>query len=170
MELGNHIIAFSARSMRGWRPQWGTGVYDCSDTGSSDWYLFQCSEPVNRFVSERLGSPYCPGVRPATQATTKKASGGRASSAPSLRGAIVSPMTPTKQDVRWQTVADGLGKHIRSNSTLAVSYELRWPPLPRTSDPRVGVQIPPGVPTIKTQLRSAIVKASHPQMGCLQSS
>ncbi len=43
----------------GWRGL--DGVYLCSNTGSPDWYLFQCTEVINRYLAERLGLPHLPG-------------------------------------------------------------------------------------------------------------
>ena len=37
------------------------GVSVCSNEGSSDWYLFQCTELVNRFLYERWALPHLPG-------------------------------------------------------------------------------------------------------------
>lgn len=44
----------------GWR-QMQPGAYICSNAGSNDWYLFQCTELVNRFLSERWALPRLPG-------------------------------------------------------------------------------------------------------------
>jgi len=44
----------------GWR-QMKPGVSVCSNEGSSDWYLFQCTELVNRFLYERWALPHLPG-------------------------------------------------------------------------------------------------------------
>ena len=44
----------------GWR-NLQPGVFLCSNLGSSDWYLFQCTELVNRFISERYALPRLPG-------------------------------------------------------------------------------------------------------------
>ena len=44
----------------GWR-QMKPGVSVCSNEGSADWYLFQCTELVNRFLYERWALPHIPG-------------------------------------------------------------------------------------------------------------
>jgi len=44
----------------GWR-QMMPGVSVCSNEGSADWYLFQCTELVNRFLYERWALPHLPG-------------------------------------------------------------------------------------------------------------
>jgi hypothetical protein len=44
----------------GWN-QLGHGVFVCSNDGSPDWYLFQCTELVNRFIYERWALPHLPG-------------------------------------------------------------------------------------------------------------
>ena len=44
----------------GWR-QMKPGVSVCSNEGSSDWYLFQCTELVNRLLYERWALPHLPG-------------------------------------------------------------------------------------------------------------
>jgi hypothetical protein len=44
----------------GWR-QMQPGVFVCSNEGSADWYLFQCTELVNRFLYERWALPHLPG-------------------------------------------------------------------------------------------------------------
>jgi hypothetical protein len=44
----------------GWR-EMGTGASICSNEGSSDWYLFQCTELANRFLYERWALPHIPG-------------------------------------------------------------------------------------------------------------
>jgi hypothetical protein len=33
----------------------------CSNEGSDDWYLFQCTELINRFLYERFALPHLPG-------------------------------------------------------------------------------------------------------------
>lgn len=38
-----------------------TGAYICSNTGSPDHYLFQCTELVNRWDAEQWGLPHIPG-------------------------------------------------------------------------------------------------------------
>ena len=45
----------------GWR-QLGSGVAICSNDNSPDWYLFQCTELANRFISERWALPRIPGA------------------------------------------------------------------------------------------------------------
>jgi hypothetical protein len=49
----------AAPTSAGWRGL--NGVYLCSNTGSPDWYLFQCTEVINRYLAERLGLPHLPG-------------------------------------------------------------------------------------------------------------
>ncbi len=44
----------------GWR-QAGAGIFVCSNDGSPDWYLFQCTELINRFLYERWALPHLPG-------------------------------------------------------------------------------------------------------------
>jgi hypothetical protein len=44
----------------GWR-QMKTGVFVCSNEDSADWYLFQCTELVNRLLYERWALPHLPG-------------------------------------------------------------------------------------------------------------
>lgn len=44
----------------GWS-QAGTGVFVCSNEGSAHWYLFQCTELINRFLYERWALPHLPG-------------------------------------------------------------------------------------------------------------
>ena len=44
----------------GWR-QMEPGAFICSNAGSADWYLFQCTELVNRFLYERWALPHLPG-------------------------------------------------------------------------------------------------------------
>jgi hypothetical protein len=44
----------------GWR-QLQPGVYICSNTGSTDLYLFQCTELVNRYLYEEWALPHLPG-------------------------------------------------------------------------------------------------------------
>lgn len=44
----------------GWS-QVGSGTFICSNEGSSDWYLFQCTELANRFLYERWALPHLPG-------------------------------------------------------------------------------------------------------------
>jgi hypothetical protein len=43
-----------------WR-QLGFGTFICSNEGSADWYLFQCTELVNRLLYERWALPHLPG-------------------------------------------------------------------------------------------------------------
>lgn len=38
-----------------------TGAFICSNEGSADWYLFQCTELVNRLLYERWALPHLPG-------------------------------------------------------------------------------------------------------------
>lgn len=43
---------------------WGQmqpGLFICSNEGSSDWFLFQCTELVNRLIYERWALPHIPG-------------------------------------------------------------------------------------------------------------
>jgi len=43
---------------------WGElqpGAFICSNDGSSDWFLFQCTELVNRLINERWALPHIPG-------------------------------------------------------------------------------------------------------------
>jgi hypothetical protein len=47
-------------SSAGWG-QLGSGIFICSNEDSPDWYLFQCTELANRFLSERWGLPHLPG-------------------------------------------------------------------------------------------------------------
>lgn len=47
-------------SSAGWG-QVGSGTFICSNDGSPDWYLFQCTELVNRFLYERWALPHLPG-------------------------------------------------------------------------------------------------------------
>jgi hypothetical protein len=44
----------------GWR-QMKPGTFVCSNEGSADWYLFQCTELVNRLLYERWALPHLPG-------------------------------------------------------------------------------------------------------------
>src|SRR5216684_7372391 len=44
----------------GWNQLRG-GIFVCSNDGSADGYLFQCTELVNRFISERWAVPHLPG-------------------------------------------------------------------------------------------------------------
>jgi len=44
----------------GWH-QLNSGVYICSNENSSDWFLFQCTELINRFIYERWALPHLPG-------------------------------------------------------------------------------------------------------------
>ena len=44
----------------GWH-QLGFGTFICSNEGSTDWYLFQCTELVNRVLYERWALPHLPG-------------------------------------------------------------------------------------------------------------
>ncbi|HEY6406437.1 MAG TPA: CHAP domain-containing protein [Ktedonobacteraceae bacterium] len=44
----------------GWK-QVGSGAFICSNEGSADWYLFQCTELVNRLLYERWALPHLPG-------------------------------------------------------------------------------------------------------------
>lgn len=44
----------------GWS-QVQSGAFVCSNEGSADWYLFQCTELVNRFLYERWALPHLPG-------------------------------------------------------------------------------------------------------------
>jgi hypothetical protein len=44
----------------GWG-QLAPGVYVCSNTGSTEPYLFQCTELVNRYLSEQWALPHLPG-------------------------------------------------------------------------------------------------------------
>lgn len=50
----------AAPAAPGWR-QAGTGIFVCSNDGSPDWYLFQCTELINRFLYERWALPHLPG-------------------------------------------------------------------------------------------------------------
>jgi len=50
----------AAPTAAGWH-QAGTGLFVCSNDNSPDWYLFQCTELVNRFLSERWALPHLPG-------------------------------------------------------------------------------------------------------------
>jgi hypothetical protein len=43
-----------------WR-QMNSGMSICSNEGSDDWYLFQCTELINRFLYERFALPHLPG-------------------------------------------------------------------------------------------------------------
>jgi hypothetical protein len=54
---GVQLAAPTSAGWRGLQP----GVFLCSNLGSSDWYLFQCTELVNRFISERWALPRLPG-------------------------------------------------------------------------------------------------------------
>ena len=51
---------FASPTSAGWRGL-QPGVFICSNGGSEDWYLFQCTELVNRFISERWALPRLPG-------------------------------------------------------------------------------------------------------------
>ena len=44
----------------GWQ-QVKTGSFVCSNEGSADWYLFQCTELANRLLYERWALPHLPG-------------------------------------------------------------------------------------------------------------
>jgi hypothetical protein len=44
----------------GWRDL-QPGAFICSNDGSSDWFLFQCTELVNRLIYERWALPHIPG-------------------------------------------------------------------------------------------------------------
>jgi hypothetical protein len=44
----------------GWR-ELGSGAYICSNDGSPDLYLFQCTELINRFLYEHWALPHLPG-------------------------------------------------------------------------------------------------------------
>ena len=44
----------------GWN-QLEPGIYICSNTGSTDLYLFQCTELINRFLYEQWALPHLPG-------------------------------------------------------------------------------------------------------------
>ena len=44
----------------GWR-QMQPGAFVCSNEGSADWYLFQCTELANRVLYERWALPHLPG-------------------------------------------------------------------------------------------------------------
>lgn len=44
----------------GWR-QLNSGIYLCSNAGSPDLYLFQCTELVNRYLYEQWALPHIPG-------------------------------------------------------------------------------------------------------------
>ena len=52
--------ALAAPTSPGWR-QLQSGVAICSNDNSPDWYLFQCTELANRFISERWALPRIPG-------------------------------------------------------------------------------------------------------------
>jgi len=56
-----HILATpdAASPYGGWRNLAGT--YICSNTGSPDHYLFQCTELINRWNAEQWGLPHIPG-------------------------------------------------------------------------------------------------------------
>jgi hypothetical protein len=41
--------------------QMNSGLFICSNEGSDDWYLFQCTELINRFLYERFALPHLPG-------------------------------------------------------------------------------------------------------------
>jgi CHAP domain len=44
----------------GWHAE-RSGAFVCSNDGSSNWYLFQCTELANRFLYERWALPHIPG-------------------------------------------------------------------------------------------------------------
>jgi hypothetical protein len=50
----------AAPTAAGWH-QMNSGVVICSNENSSDWFLFQCTELVNRFLYERWALPHLPG-------------------------------------------------------------------------------------------------------------
>ena len=50
----------AAPTSAGWR-QLGSGAFICSNEGSPDWYLFQCTELVNRLLYERWALPHLSG-------------------------------------------------------------------------------------------------------------
>ena len=52
--------ALATPTSAGWR-QLQSGVAICSNDNSPDWYLFQCTELANRFLSERWALPRVPG-------------------------------------------------------------------------------------------------------------
>lgn len=37
------------------------GLFICSNEGSNDWYLFQCTELINRYIYEHFALPHLPG-------------------------------------------------------------------------------------------------------------
>ena len=41
--------------------QMNSGLFVCSNEGSNDWYLFQCTELINRFLYEHFALPHLPG-------------------------------------------------------------------------------------------------------------
>ncbi len=50
----------AAPTAGGWR-QVNTGLFICSNEGSNDWYLFQCTELINRYIYEHFALPHLPG-------------------------------------------------------------------------------------------------------------
>lgn len=53
-------VQLASPTSTGWRDL-KPGVFLCSNWGSKDWYLFQCTELINRFISERWALPRLPG-------------------------------------------------------------------------------------------------------------
>jgi hypothetical protein len=58
---GRNLAAPEATTPASGWGQLAPGVYLCSNTGSTEPYLFQCTELVNRYLSERWALPHLPG-------------------------------------------------------------------------------------------------------------
>ncbi len=58
---GRSLAAPHATTPAGGWGQLAPGAYVCSNTGSTEPYLFQCTELVNRYLSEQWGLPHLPG-------------------------------------------------------------------------------------------------------------
>jgi hypothetical protein len=60
-DWGKLLASPSATSPAGGWRQLQSGAYICSNAGSPDLYLFQCTELVNRFLYEQWALPHIPG-------------------------------------------------------------------------------------------------------------
>lgn len=61
MNWGRQLATPSANAPVGGWNQATPGAYVCSNTGSADQYLFQCTELINRYLYEQWALPHLPG-------------------------------------------------------------------------------------------------------------
>jgi hypothetical protein len=63
-QLGYSHVTWGGQLATPTAGQWqqvNSGLFICSNEGSNDWYLFQCTELINRFLYEHFALPHLPG-------------------------------------------------------------------------------------------------------------